>query len=287
MEFGMLLAGLRLPAETVALCLHKPGDPRERNALARMAASEPDLFDAYQRTHPRIAEATLKARRVMASFLSRGDGTLMFLGLWRQEGWAERSATEFDADPQMRAMLDRIGAERFAQGLGARAEFTLTAMDALGDLRGRLIVADPGARAYMRLAETTPLTVVEVTRTADFAPPMPGWETLVLDTPTLKALPAGWSEVLRQWRGIYLITDTQDGARYVGSASGEENLLGRWQQHVAGPVGVTAQLSRRDPARFLFSILELLSPVAPHEAVIRAEHHWMTRLHTRKFGLNS
>ncbi|MBL4559231.1 MAG: hypothetical protein JKP98_25855 [Rhodobacteraceae bacterium] len=36
----------------------------------------------------------------------------------------------------------------------------------------------------------------------------------------LRALPASWAPVLREWRGVYLIVDQTDGARYVGSAYG-------------------------------------------------------------------
>ncbi len=290
MEFCTLLAAHGLVPTQTALCLHKPGNPHERLALTQMAESEPALFDAYQRTHPRQAEATLKARRIMASFLTRGDGTLVFLGLWRQDGWQDRSPADLFADPDFRTMRERIRDPRLAEATApaaSRASFTLTPMAELAELVGRLIVADPGARAYMRLAETTPLPVLQITPKADLSPPLPDWDTLILDAATLRAIPARWAEVLRHWRGIYLITDTQDGARYVGSAYGEDNLLGRWQAHVAGQTGVTLHLARRNPSNFLFSILELLSPAAPADAVIRAEHGWMRRLHTRQFGLNS
>ena len=107
------------------------------------------------------------------------------------------------------------------------------------------------------------------------------------NTAVLRAFPAGWRQTLSQWRGIYLITDATDGARYVGSAYGVENLLGRWQAHVAREVGVTAQLRHRDPVNFSFSILERVSPDMPTADVIALEQTWMTRLHTRTHGLNT
>lgn len=295
MEFRVFLEGAGIDPGGVALCLHKPGG-RIRDAVAMMAETEPDLFDAYQSTHPAIPEATVKARPVMASFLARGNGEQVFLGLYRRDGWTDRPAADLDADPRFRAMQERVGGFRYedeARRLGIpvqahrRAQFALSPMVELADLRGRLIVRDPGSRAYMRLAETTPLPVVEILRDPDLSPPMPDWRDLALEAAALRSLPARWADRLRHWRGIYLIADEADGARYVGAAYGEENLLGRWRAHVAREVGVTRELSRRNPATFRFSILELLSPAAGIDEVTRLEQSWMLRLHTRRFGLNA
>ncbi len=289
MEFQTLLNAHAIAPERVALCLHKPGDARERLALIALAEAQAPEFETYQSTHSQQAEASLKARDVMASFVTRSDGTLTFIGLYQQAGWTERSAEEFDADPAMQRLFALFAASRgfVERGIGSRAQFTFTPMTELADLRGRLIVSDPGARAYMRLAETTPLPIVAITPDPDLSPPVPDWRELVIDTATLRALPRRWAEALRHWRGIYLIVDTRDGARYVGSAYGAENFLGRWQAHVAGEVGVTRELSRRNPNDFVFTILDLLSPVASVDEVTRLEQTWMDRLQTRRFGLNA
>ncbi len=97
----------------------------------------------------------------------------------------------------------------------------------------------------------------------------------------------GWAARLREWRGIDLVLDRADGARYAGSAYGETNRLGRWLAHVVRDAGVTVQLAARDPARFAFSILERLSPDMEARDVIAREPSWMARLHTRAFGLNA
>lgn len=293
MDFRLLLRDLDAPLSDIAFCLHKPPTPRERDALALMIDSAPDLFETYQSTHARGPQATLKSRRIMASFLMRSPGELVFVALFRQNGWTDRAAAELDADPLFRAVYDLVGgdfthvAEAERTGQPGRAQFTLVPMPDLADLKGRLIVRDPGSRAYMRLAETTPLEVLEIARTPDMSPPMPDWRELALDTPTLRTLPTRWADQLRNWRGIYLIVDEADGARYVGAAYGEENLLGRWRAHVAGELGVTAKLGSRQTARFRFSILDLLSPTATIEEVTRAEQQWMVRLHSRQYGLNS
>jgi len=103
----------------------------------------------------------------------------------------------------------------------------------------------------------------------------------------LNRLLQNWAARLREWRGVYLITDETDGARYVGSAHGQDNLLGRWQAHVARDRGITRELARWDPANFRFSILERVSPAMAADEVITLEHDWMNRLHTRRHGLNA
>jgi len=81
--------------------------------------------------------------------------------------------------------------------------------------------------------------------------------------------------------------DEVDGACYVGSAYGTENLLGRCRSHVAGEQGVTRELAHRDPATFRFSILERANPDATPAEVIRLERTWMDRLDTIRYGLNA
>ena len=66
-------------------------------------------------------------------------------------------------------------------------------------------------------------------------------------------MPNAWRDRLSQWRGVYLILDTSDGTRYVGSAYGQENILGRWLDHVRSDLGVTAELSHRNSNDFQFS----------------------------------
>jgi hypothetical protein len=58
-------------------------------------------------------------------------------------------------------------------------------------------------------------------------------------------------------------------------------------EHVAGESGVTAELRKRDPKQFRFSILERVSPDLPPDEVIRIERSWMDRLDTIRHGLNT
>ena len=58
---------------------------------------------------------------------------------------------------------------------------------------------------------------------------MPDWDEINLNWDELQVLPKKWQRALQQWRGIYFIFDVSDGKGYVGSATGDDNILGRWK----------------------------------------------------------
>ncbi|SEN37869.1 hypothetical protein SAMN04488003_11473 [Loktanella fryxellensis] len=285
MNLDLLLTGCGLALTDVAVCLHKPGAVHVRRAIAIMAETASELFACYQSTHSATAEATLKRRPFMASFIARGDGALVFAGLFARQGWGLRTAAELNGDPMQQAVQARTGNWTFDGD--DRSVFDLVPHAALHDLIGRLAIADPGGRTYMRLADTTPLPIVEISPVARLVPEMPSWDRLILSADDIAHLPRDWALRLSEWRGIYLIVDDSDGARYVGAAYGMDNLLGRWRAHVAGDVGVTCALSRRRTAGFRFSILQLLAPTLQIAEVTAVEQTCMARLHTRDFGLNA
>lgn len=292
MEFTDLLNDAGIALGEVAICLHKPSDPVERRALTVAAEERPDLFEAYQSNHSSQQEVTVRKRPYFASFLVTAPGEFTFLGLFERRERGHQMAKDFLADPIFSEMLEvteghKSSVEDLARKLGTRMRFELVPVHALMALAKRLVVTAPGGRTYMRLAEKTPLTVLEIKRVAKVVPPMPAWDALTLTRDELVALPRDWALRLAEWRGIYLISDEADGARYVGAAYGAENLLGRWRAHVAGEVGVTAELRNRATAGFRFSILELLAPTAAIEEVTSREQSWITRLYTRQFGLNA
>lgn len=273
------------------MILHTTRLPRLRRWLPYIAAERHDLFDAYQSVHSPGAEATLANRSFAVSFVRVSDRVLGFVGLYRILSAEERPTTEIYADPRFSELETDFGATDTAPAQNIRRAptqrlFRMERLDELSDLSGRLMIATPTGRNYVRIAANLDPTVLEITREASLTPPAPDWSEFVVTGAEIRALPPSWAARLREWRGIYLITDESDGARYVGAAYGEDNLLGRWRAHVEGDTGVTIELRMRDTTQFRFSILELLSPVAPAAEVTASERNWMERLHTRRFGLN-
>jgi GIY-YIG catalytic domain len=291
MRFNTLLREAGIDPTEVAVALHTPPERHLRRVLGALVAEEPHLFQAYQSNHRRRPEATLKARKYLASFVGADRKEMNFAGLFAIDGWSERTAEEFDADPNHLELQARFGTKSFAtqaieESRGSFAEFTLRPVPQMQDLLGRLVISHDPTQSYIRLAENLDPQIVEIRRQSELVPPPPDWREFVLTAQELRTLPQEWGQKLSGWRGVYLITDERDGERYVGSAYGSENLLGRWRAHVAREKGVTVELGQRDPGSFRFSILQLLLHDADAGEVKALEANWKMRLHTRAWGLN-
>ena len=153
---------------------------------------------------------------------------------------------------------------------------------------GKLIMSwPPPERAWWRRAHRNELSVLALLEESALDAAMPEWDELALTWEDLRVLPTRWKSALSQWRGIYVIFDHDDGKRYVGSAYGKDNLLGRWLHYAAVGHGGNKYLRRRNPRSFSFSILQRVSPDMGADEIIRLEATWKTRLHTRHpDGLN-
>jgi len=294
MDFNGLLRSAEIDLRQVSIVLHKPGDLKVRAILATFIEQRPELFEAYQSTHPPLQEATVKSRCYLASFFMRDPGELVFLALYEVKDWSETDVDGLAGDPIFSEMLlkvDGVSSEdisaHISSRLAGRARFDFRRTAHLAELGRRLVVADPGGRNYVRRADTTDLEVLELKREARITSPVPPWDQISIDAPEIEHLPNDWASSLRHWRGIYLILDLSDGARYVGSAYGRENLLGRWRVHTASATGVTKELRKRDTRHFRFSILALVSPTATPEEVVARERSWMKRIGTIDRGLNT
>lgn len=98
-----------------------------------------------------------------------------------------------------------------------------------------------------------------------------------------------WKAALKDMKGVYLITDTSNGKKYVGSASGSDGLWARWGSYIeTGHASNDAlvKLIRRkgmNYARrnFTFTVLEAMAKTTADDEVINRESHWKQVLLTR------
>ena len=105
-----------------------------------------------------------------------------------------------------------------------------------------------------------------------------------------------WQSALGHMKGIYLITDTLTGKRYVGSAYGDQGIWSRWCSYVECGHGGNVELrklvsnSNLDYCRknFRFALLEAVPAKESDKAVISRETFWKDVLLTTRgeFGLN-
>lgn len=235
--------------------------------------------------------STIRARPLIASFVQIDDGTLLFAGLFERDIGPWETYETIDARPEfveLYALTDvgTLADSRPNPPATGREVLTLTPNERMADLIGRLAIEDPKTRAYVRLAESLGSPIAALHPFSRLTASPPDWRSMTLSAAEVRAMPFSWRARLAEWRGIYLIVDRSDGSRYVGAAYGEENLLARWSQHVAGARGVTSGLAARDSSHFRFSILERTSPDLDARDVIALETTWKERLATREFGLN-
>lgn len=285
-ELNDLLEKAGLDPRKVMVMRHRPTEKALRHALPTLAAERHEVYNAYQCQHGETVENALAKASHLASFIGHEAGRAVFIGLYEVAGFKRIGAKQYWRMPgnaELRALGTR-GPKDWRSPLW----FDLRLRPELAQLKGRLVVAWPGIeRSWWRWANRNCFAVHCIHEESRLLRPMPAWNELVLGWADLKLLPESWRQALSQWRGVYYIFDTSLKQGYVGSASGGENLLGRWRGYAASGHGGNRLLKKRNPEHFVFSILERVSPDMDAADVVAIENLWKQRLHTRApSGLN-
>ncbi|WP_244191168.1 GIY-YIG nuclease family protein [Prosthecochloris sp. ZM] len=104
-----------------------------------------------------------------------------------------------------------------------------------------------------------------------------------------------WKTALANAKGVYLITDTENGKRYVGSAYGNSGIWSRWECYAGTGHGYNDELTKLikqnglEYARqnFRFAVLEYCGMKTDDQAVIAREQYWKQVLLSRgQYGYN-
>jgi len=99
-----------------------------------------------------------------------------------------------------------------------------------------------------------------------------------------------WKTALQNQKGVYLLTDTSNGKMYVGSAYGENMILGRWRAYVksgnGGNVGLKQLTFDHIKQNFKYSILDIYKSTTDDQIIINRESWWKEVLQSRQFGYN-
>jgi hypothetical protein len=120
----------------------------------------------------------------------------------------------------------------------------------------------------------------------------PGYEHVHLNWDSLKRVitKESWKTALQNQKAVYLLTDTSNGKQYVGSAYGQDMLLGRWQAYVKNGHGGNIGLKRLPFSHikqyFTYSILDIYKSTTDDQIIIDREQWWKQVLQSRQFGYN-
>ena len=292
MYFNDLLDRHQIDNEKVIVFRHRPIEPELRKVFPWLAAEKPDLFNAYQRTHGFRVEKALEklvGDGYVASFIGIDPGRAEFVGLYSIDGVKTLTYRTYWNNPYYKEL-------RSYGMLGWNSKwdrekilyFDLKLLNFYKSWKGRLVIDWPGLeRSWWRRAHRNEFSILAIREESCFNEAMPPWNEINLSWEQLKLLPPRWKSALSQWRAIYYIYDTRNHKGYVGSAYGQENLLGRWLNYASVGHGGNKLLRSRNPKNFRFSILERVSPDMEAAEVTRLESTWKERLHSRKpEGLN-
>ena len=99
-----------------------------------------------------------------------------------------------------------------------------------------------------------------------------------------------WKTALQNQKGVYLITDISNGKNYVGSAYGENMILGRWKSYIktgnGGNNGLKFLEFNHIKQNFRYSILDIYKSTTDDQIIIERENWWKVVLQSRQFGYN-
>lgn len=127
----------------------------------------------------------------------------------------------------------------------------------------------------------------------------PGYENIDHDYYSLESIfkmeKSDWKTALENVKGVYLITDKENGKMYVGSAYGDSGIWSRWGNYIGTLHGWNDQLIKlikdKGPeyakTNFKFTILEIHGMYSSDDHIISRENYWKEKLMTRTHGYNS
>jgi hypothetical protein len=120
----------------------------------------------------------------------------------------------------------------------------------------------------------------------------PGYEKVNISWDEMKRVleKDNWKTALQNQKGVYLLTDKSNGKMYVGSAYGENMILGRWRAYIGnghgGNIGLKKLSFDHIKQNFKYSILDIYKSTTDDQIIFDRESWWKEVLQSRQFGYN-
>lgn len=176
--------------------------------------------------------------------------------------------------------------------------YEIEKIDNMAELERRLIIIWDGGRTWVRKMNYANMEVSEILPIGYFKP-FTGYQNVLLTFEELDRLIKNpianreWEDALSVVFGIYVILDTVEWKQYIGKASGDDGIWGRWSTYAkypyhGGDKGLV-ELLDKDPDRykhFQYSILMVLPKESAENEVLKAEALMKKKLGTRDNGYN-
>lgn len=238
-------------------------------------------FASFQKRSPSpYSEAQLACHFIPGPVLADGDATALFLGITRINDRWDWDGLRLPVlqDPEI------IETERERDDLHA---FDLEWLQAGQEYSERILIRwglPSSARAWSQWAGRQTKEILEL-RLDRREPPFPGFSRFMSAIVDVPLLPQAWKSALSSVRSVYLLV-SENGEQYVGSATGQDGLLGRWLIYAANGHGGNVMLRQRGHRDYTVSILEVASPDMSRDDILARETLWKEKLRARAHGLN-
>lgn len=99
-------------------------------------------------------------------------------------------------------------------------------------------------------------------------------------------------KILNNIKGVYCLTDTNNGKLYIGSAYGNDGISKRWEDYALTEDGGNKELTKLKlkpnyiKKYFTYTLLEFYDKNVSDSFIIEREKYWKQVLDTRKHGYN-
>lgn len=271
--FNSILREASIPLSDVRLLRHKDQRAKKGHTPYEMWRDDRQQLESYQSTQGVNGRKKLSVP-YWVSFVGTPDDGTLFVGLYavKYRGLLEKDTPRADMDRELEA--------------GSCDVYDLTLDQRFSDLDGKLYIEwGPGKRSWIQRADRQDKPITEL-RTEFKEPDFPGYLHFLSPLSKLDRLPHGWIAALQACKGVYLLTCPKTKEQYVGSATGEQGLWGRWQAYIQTGHGGNIALKSRDPSDYQVSILEVAGTAATNDDIIQMEMQWKSKLQSREMGLN-
>tara|TARA_R110000868_G_scaffold411761_1_gene709210 strand:+ start:699 stop:1538 length:840 start_codon:yes stop_codon:yes gene_type:complete len=275
LTFNSILAGSGIDPVTVRLLRHQDNRSLPGRTPYHLWCDDRQAFDFYQSAQAKQRRKILGENNPLwAAFVASPTGETLFAGLWQ--------ARCTGLNTKYRQWPHADGGDP----AGSALTFDLTPLPNLSDLIGRLIIQwTGGERNWVQYASRSEKPILEIRRVFQ-EPNFPGYLSFDEPLSAIPGLPPTWRTALAAARGVYILTCPRTREQYIGSATGADGFVGRWDGYVANAHGGNIGLRSRDPSDYRVSILEVVGNAASLNEVVALETLWKRKLRSREMGLN-
>lgn len=271
--FNMLLTEAQINPADVRLLRHKDSRSDKNLTPFELWQNNRQQFEVYQSTQGKSHQSNLKSK-YWASFIGSPYGETIFVGLYHvlnRSELTERKKMPHKDDYDEPGLVDIYELKKDEQ---------------FSDFEGKLIIDwGLGERAWIQRADNQNKKVIELKKTIN-EPVFPGYLKFITHLSEIDSLPITWIEILKNTKGVYLLTCPKTKEQYVGSAYGSDGFWSRWKEYKITGHGNNVALKSRDPSDYQISILEVLGTGNNDKDIIDCETLWKEKLQSRRMGLN-